>query len=85
MIISTTEGESFKTETDLTASERHVLQKLILWEAMAPSLQEFRKKKEEALRKGWNNSGPVNESPALKSIIRDLERKVSIRLNERGC
>ena len=83
MIISTAEGKSFNSETDLTAPERHVLQKLILWEPMASTLQDFRKKKEEALRKGWNNYGPVSESPALRSIIRDLERKVSIRLNER--
>jgi hypothetical protein len=83
MIISTAQGESFNTDTDLTASERHVLQKLILWEPMAPTLQDFKKKKEEALRKGWNNSGPVNESPALRSIIRDLEKKVSIRLKGR--
>jgi hypothetical protein len=83
MIISTAEGKSFDTNTELTAPERHVLQKLILWEPMAPSLQEFKKKKERALRKGWNNSGPVNESVALTSIIRELERKVSIRLNER--
>jgi hypothetical protein len=81
MIISIREGKSFDTNADLTAPERHVLQKLILWEPMAPSIQEFRNKKEEALGKGWNNSGPVNESPALKSIIGELERRVSVRLS----
>ena len=82
MIITTKNGKSFDTETDLTAPERHVLQKLFLWESMSSSLEEFRAKKEEALRKGWNNSGPAQESPALKSIIRDLEEKVSIRLRK---
>lgn len=81
MIISTRDGKSFDTETDLMPPERHILQKLFLWESMASSLQEFRKKKEEALLKGWNNSGPIQESPALKSIIRGLEHKVSIRLD----
>jgi len=80
MIITTKDGNSFDTETDLTAVERHILQKLFLWESMASCLQEFKEKKEEALLKGWNNSGPIRESPALKSIIRDLENKVLVRL-----
>lgn len=81
MIITTQEGKSFDTETDLTAPERHILQKLFLWESLASSLDQFREKKEQALLKGWNNSGPIQASVALKSIIRDLERKVSARLN----
>ncbi len=80
MIITTKDGKSFNTETDLTAPERHILQKLFLWESMASSLDEFKEKKEDALFKGWNNSGPVPESPALRSIIIDLGRKVSLRL-----
>jgi hypothetical protein len=80
MIITTRSGQSFDTERDLEAAERHVLQKLFLWESMASSLGQFREKKDEALLKGWNNSGPVNESHALKSIIRELEDKVCIRL-----
>ena len=82
MIIHTKVGKSFNTETDLTAPERHILQKLFLWESLASSLQEFRRKRDEALVKGWNNSGPINESQALKTIIRDLEEKVSIRLTK---
>ncbi|MFH1242408.1 MAG: hypothetical protein V1689_08610 [Pseudomonadota bacterium] len=80
MIITTRDGQSFDTERDLEAAERHVLQKLFLWEPMASSLGQFREKRDEALLKGWNNSGPVNESRALKSIIRELEAKVCIRL-----
>ena len=83
MIITTAEGKSFDTETDLTAPERHMLQKLFLWESLAVSLEQFREKKEQALLKGWNNSGPIQEGPALKSIIRDLERKVSDRLKRK--
>jgi hypothetical protein len=48
---------------------------------MASSLEEFREKKKDALLKGWNNSGPIPESPTLKSIIMDLEKKVFLRLN----
>ena len=81
MIITTKNGKSFDTETDLTAPERHILQKLFLWESMATSLQEFRDKKEEALIKGWNNSGPIAESAALRSIIGELELRVSQRLS----
>jgi len=80
MIITTKDGKWFDTQTDLTAPERHILQKLFLWETMASSIQEFREKKKDALLRGWNNSGPINESPALKSIISELERKVLARL-----
>ncbi|NIR16109.1 MAG: hypothetical protein GWN86_20180 [Desulfobacterales bacterium] len=80
MIITTEAGKSFDTETDLTAPERHILQKLFLWESMASTLDQFREKKDQALLKGWNNSGPIQASSALKSIIRDLEQKVSTRL-----
>jgi hypothetical protein len=81
VIITTKDGKSFDTETDLTAPERHILQKLFLWESMASTLDQFREKKEQALTKGWNSSGPIQASEALKSIIRDLEQKVSARLN----
>jgi hypothetical protein len=80
VIITTEDGKSYDTETDLTAPERHILQKLFLWESMASTLDQFREKKDQALFKGWNNSGPIQESPALKRIIKDLERKVSVRL-----
>jgi hypothetical protein len=80
VIITTEDGNSYDTETDLTAPERHILQKLFLWESMASTLDQFREEKDQALFKGWNNSGPIQESPALKRIIKDLERKVSVRL-----
>jgi hypothetical protein len=82
MILTLGNGQSFDTETDLTAQERHVLQKLFLWKSMATSVDEFRKKKEEALRKGWNGSGPIQESEAMKAITRDLEETVTLRLHE---
>lgn len=80
MIITTENGKSFDTDTDLTAPERHVLQKLFLWKSMAKSLEEFRRKKDEALRKGWNNSGPIAEGRAFRDIVRGLEQKVITRL-----
>jgi hypothetical protein len=82
MVLTLGNGQCFDTETDLTAQERHVLQKLFLWKSMASSVEEFRKKKEEALHKGWNGSGPIRESDALRAIVRDLEEKVTLRLRE---
>ncbi|MBC8417683.1 MAG: hypothetical protein H8E10_03720 [Desulfobacterales bacterium] len=82
MIITTNSGQTFDTNEDLTAPERHILQKLFLWESMSSSIEEFKEKKKEALAKGWNNSGPVIESSALKDIISHLEAKVSLRLNK---
>lgn len=81
MILITQTGKSFDTERDLTAPERHILQKLLIWEAMASSLEEFKRKKEEALLRGWNQSGPVLESQAMKAIAADLEEKVFLRLS----
>jgi hypothetical protein len=77
MIYTTSRGESFDTDRDFTEAERHILQKLFIWKELASSPAEFRKKKEEALRRGWNNSGPIPESPAMKKITQDLEKQVS--------
>ena len=86
MILTLGNGQSFDTETDLTAPERHVLQKLFLWKSMASSVEEFRKKKEDALQKGWNHSGPIRESDTMRAIARDLEEKVTLRLqHEKGA
>lgn len=82
MIIVIKDGKSFDTNKDLTAAERHILQKLFIWESMASSVEQFRVQKGKALLKGWNQTGPIDESPALKSIIQDLESKVSTRLRK---
>ena len=80
MIVTTRSGGEVDTSRDLSAPERHILQKLMLWKDLAGSVEEFRGKKEQALRDGWNDSGPVRESRALSSIIRDLEENVAQRL-----
>ena len=82
MVITTRNGETIDTERDLTAPERHILQKLFLWESMVSSLHEFRAKKEQALRKGWNQSGPVNEGRFLSLVINDLEKSITSRLGD---
>lgn len=83
MIIDTFDGKTINTESDLTSEERHVLQKLFLWESMADSIEQFREKKKEALIKGWNNSGEIRESPSLKRVISHLENKVLTRLSRK--
>ena len=80
MIITTRSGRFYNTETDLNGPERHILQKLLIWESMASSIAVFRQKKEEAILKGWNHSGPIREREVLKSIIADLEEKIFLRL-----
>ena len=72
MIIMTSSGRSFDTQKDLAAPERHVLQKLFAWQDMSTSLEQFKEKKAEALQKGWNNSGPITESVALKLIVKEI-------------
>ena len=83
MIFTTSNGKSFDTDKDLSAPERHILQKLFAWESMVTSLEQFREKKETALLKGWNDSGPIEGSMALKTIINDLEKKVIARLSKK--
>lgn len=80
MIFLTENGNSYDTEKELSAAERHILQKLLFWEDLAVSLDQFRQKKEEALLKGWNCSGPVTAGIALRAILSDLEEKIRIRL-----
>ena len=82
MIIKTSSGRSFDTDRDLSAAERHIVQKLMAWESLVTSREQFMQKKTDALLKGWENSGPVTESPALRDIIKDIEKKVVVRLNE---
>lgn len=74
-------GQIVDTDRDLAPAERHVLQKLFLWESMAMSVEQFKEKTRDALLKGWNNSGPVAESPPLRLIIGELERRVASRVN----
>jgi len=80
MIYTTNGGETFDLEKDFSSPERHILQKLLLWRDLAASVEEFRAKKQEALRKGWSDSGPVQESRNLQSLTRDLEEQVARRL-----
>ncbi|MCF8061263.1 MAG: hypothetical protein K9M82_02000 [Deltaproteobacteria bacterium] len=81
MIITTASGKSYDSQTDLSPEERHILQKLFLWESMASTVEEFRERTDEALQRGWNNSGPVRAGSALNDILRDLETRVARRLN----
>lgn len=82
MIFTTAQGKSFDTETDLTAPERHILQKLFLWESLAGSLEEFRQRKAEALERGWNHSGAIPESAPMTCIIQELESRLARRLKD---
>jgi hypothetical protein len=82
MIYTTQRGEAFDLEKDFSSPERHILQKLLIWKDMAASVEEFRLKKQEALRKGWGDSGPVPESRNLQNITRDFEAQVALRIRE---
>ena len=80
MRYTTAKGETFDLEKDFSSPERHILQKLLIWQELATSVEGFRQKKKEALQAGWNNSGPIPEGPALKSLTRDLEERLALRL-----
>jgi hypothetical protein len=57
MIVTIRNGESFDTQSDLSAPERHILQKLFLWKSMASSLDEFREKKMKPFPKAGTFQG----------------------------
>ncbi len=80
MIIRTSNGQAFDTESDLSAAERHILQKLFAWKSFVQSMKEFKEKKDRSFESGWNNSGPVAESHAMRMIIQDIEKEVAARL-----
>ena len=80
MIVTTTDGRTFDTDRNLTPAERHILQKLFLWEEMAVNLDQFRDEKAKAFRRGWNHSGPIAESPTMRIIIADMEKRLIARL-----
>ena len=80
MIYITQRGQSFDLEKDFSSPERHILQKLFIWKDMAASVEEFRLKKQEALRKGWGDSGPIQASRNLESITQDFAEQVALRI-----
>ena len=80
MIYTTQRGESFDLEKDFSSPERYILQKLFIWKDMAVSVDEFRLKKQEALRKGWGDSGSIQASHNLESLTRDFEEQVGMRI-----
>jgi hypothetical protein len=80
MIITTSDGSSFDTDKDLTAPERHALQKLFIWEALAVSIEQFRNEKAKALERGWDTSGPLAESSTMRLITADMEKRLMERL-----
>jgi hypothetical protein len=82
MLHTTLKGEVFDLEENFSSPERHILQKLFIWQEMATSIEEFRQQKEKALLAGWNNSGAIRESQTLKRLTQDLEDRVALRLKE---
>lgn len=83
MIFVTSRGQSVDSEKDLTAPERHILQKLFFWEDLAENVEQFRLKVKEAFKRGWNDSGPVTPRPLLLEIIKDLEERVKGRTDRK--
>ncbi len=83
MIINLGRGRSIDTAKDLSAEERHILQKLFAWKSVADSLEQFRSVKKRAMQTGWNNSGPVRETPVMKTIILQMEKQLAARLKNK--
>lgn len=82
MRIPVDNGKTIDTDVDLTPAERHILQKLFGWKTMVDSLSQFKEKTQRTLQQGWNNSGPILPSHALKMVIQQLENEVTERIKQ---
>jgi len=80
MIIHLADKSEVDTERDLSSAEKHILQKLLCYKVYAQSVAEFRQKKEKAFRVGWNDSGPVRETPIMAKVAEKLEAELRLRL-----
>ncbi|OGR19439.1 MAG: hypothetical protein A2X81_05165 [Desulfobacterales bacterium GWB2_56_26] len=80
MIIRLADNSEIDTERDLSSAEKHILQKLLCYVYFVGSVAEFRQKKETAFLVGWNNSGPVRETPTMARVAEQLEAELRIRL-----
>ena len=81
MIYTTQRGEAFDLEKDFSAARTpHTPEIACSGRIWPPVSRNFAAKKQEALGKGWGDSGPVQESRNLQSLTRDLEEQVAQRL-----
>jgi hypothetical protein len=80
MHITLSTGRKIDTQHDLTAVERHIVQKLYAWADAVDTVEAFENKRKQALQAGWNGSGQVIERSVLRQIIDDLEKKVRTKL-----
>lgn len=84
MIITLSTGRKIDTETDLTAEERHIVQKLYAWASVLDSMEAFREKRNQALDAGWNSSGPVAQRHMLREILDDVEKNLDAQLKHKA-
>ncbi|MBS0012627.1 MAG: hypothetical protein KFF46_01550 [Desulfobacterales bacterium] len=80
MRITLSTGRQIDTQKDLSAEERHIVQKLYAWADVVDTVEAFENKRKQALQAGWNGSGQVIERSVLRQIIDDLGKKVRTRL-----
>ena len=83
MIIKIDGNADVDTERDLTAAERHILQKLFGWRDLVNSVKDFRTKVDQCLKTGWNSSGPIKPGSALQRVILQMENELYKRAQKR--
>ncbi len=57
----------------------------MLWKDLAASVEEFRRQKQKACRRGWGDSGPIPESRNLQTLTRDLADQWPGGLRQEKC
>lgn len=79
MIYLTLSGRAVDTDLELTSPQRHVLQKLLAWEHLGLPADDFAARRAKALHQGWSGQGPVEPSPAFRTVADDLAARLAAR------
>lgn len=82
MIYRTLAGREVDTERALGQAARHVLQKLFCFENLGMDPAAFAEKRAQALAKGWNGGGPLEESGPLGEVADDLADRLAARAGQ---
>lgn len=80
----TLQNREIDTDRHLAEAERHIVMKLMLWASLGLEADDFARRRAEALLKGWNNQGAVNESTVLRELGDDLALRMAARRGGTG-
>lgn len=79
MLYLTRSGEIIDTASDLSFEERNFVQKMMIYEHLGLTLEEFRAKWRASGNPVWTGPQTLSQPSPAVSIILDLERRIKDR------